>query len=442
MLEEYVNNFILNYTKKTKLSKQRARLSRLKLADSRSCANFRFSMKELIYPIVGVSASGANFIDIDNNDYIDMSMGFGTLLFGHYPHFIKEAIEKNFNKGIQLGPQSDAVYRVADLLCELTGVDRFAFCNTGTEAIMMAIRLARVYTKKNKIIIFSNSYHGNYDATLVFKSIETNETVPFCSGLPSNFNQDIYICEYNNTLDLETLVDSTTDIAAILVEPVRSREPNKYSKQFLTKIREISTKIGAVLIFDEVVTGFRCHPGGGKAYFNIEPDMVVYGKIIGGGLPVGVVGGSLDIMSGVDGGLWDYDDKSYPAKPSTFFAGTFNKNPLVMDIMFVVLSHIKEQGNILLNELNKKSKYIADDLNAFFDKNNIPISLKQFSSLMKFDFRQNLDLFIYQLVYNGIYIWEGKTMFLSTAHTDKDIQKFIKITKDVCCDLSSYGYFK
>lgn len=440
-LSEYIANFVVKYTEKTKSSKDKALLARANLADSRASAGFRLSTKELVYPIVGVSGGGAYFTDIDGNSYLDIAMGFGCLLFGHYPSFLKETLQEQLSSGIQLGPQSCEIHEVVELLKELTAIERFAFCNTGTEAVMMAFRLARLSTKKNKIVMFTNSYHGSYDGTLGARATDNASAVPLYGGILPAAYEDVLVLEYGELNVLEALYPYSNEIAAILVEPVRSREPSAYSKEFLQLLREACNKFNAILIFDEVITGFRCGVSGAKGLFEIIPDMVIYGKVLASGLPVGVVGGSYQHMAGVDGGTWSYGDNSYPRESTTFFGGTFNKNPLTCSAMKATLLKIKGEGAEIVAKLNRKTAHIADVLNNYFSNNLIPIKVGYFSSLFKFESQYNIDLFFYHLIYSGIYIWEGKTMFLSEAHSDDDVLYLINTVKRVALLLADLDYF-
>jgi len=441
-LEVYLQTFIKQYNIKTNASKMRAINYRNMLADSRGCAGFRLSTKELVYPIVGKSALGSHFKDIDDNEYLDMAMGFGCLLFGHYPNFLTTAIKQHLANGIQLGPQADDIHAIVKLLHEITSFSRFAFCNSGTEAIMMACRLARLYSKRAKIIMFTNSYHGSYDGTIGFKPTDKIEALPFYKGLLSSHYQDILILEYGEIDIMEKLYPFRDQIAAILVEPVRSREPASYSKQFLQNLRIICSELKCVLIFDEVITGFRSHLGGATKFFNITPDLVVYGKVIASGMPVGVLGGTENIMSGVDGGSWSYDDKSFPKEEATFFGGTFNKNPMTCCALKATLTQLKNEGTTNIIQLNKNTTYLASTLNKFFSIHNLPLKVNYFASLFKIESHQNIDIFFYHLIYYGIYVWEGRTLFLSTAHSQEDIEYFIATVKTATITLMKTGYFK
>lgn len=425
MEQEYLKNFIEKYINKTSSSRNWAQKYRQHMADSRASAGFRFSVKEMLYPIVASKGQGAYFFDIDDNKYVDIAMGYGTLLFGHCYTPIMESIKRQIEEGPQLGPQNNKAGEVADLITEITGTERIAFCNSGTEANMTAIRLARLATGKNKIVVFQDSYHGFYDGTLVAPTENLGIPKPLFEGFPQSLIEDIIILPYGSLESVEALNQFKDNLAGVIVEPVRSRFPEVQPKEFLKGLREATTRLGAVLIFDEVITGFRCHMRGAQAYFGIEADLVTYGKIIGGGLPLGIVAGKKSYMDGIDGGYWQYNDKSFPVVPTTFFGGTFFKNPLSIAAAYAVITEIKKTGPELQNSLNKKTEELAREINKYCDNFNLPVETVFFSSLFRFKCKGNLDIFFYHLLYKGLYVWEGRNFFLSQAHSLQDIN-FIK----------------
>lgn len=439
--QQYINAFIESYNAKTAKSKEKAAFCRPILADSRASAGFRPSIKELVYPIVGEKAEGAYFWDIDGNKYLDITMGFGVLLLGHNPPIIERAIKQQLEKGLQIGPQSNLAAEVAQLIQDLTAVERVLFCNSGTEAVMTALRLARTVTQRRKIALFAGSYHGHFDGVLGVATQETPQGIPMIAGIAENAVKDLLVLDYDHPQSLEILADHQAELAAVLVEPVPSRRPNMQPEAFLQKLRNFTQQSNIPLIFDEVLLGFRIHPGGAQKWFGIEADMVTYGKIVGGGLPIGVVGGKSRYLDGIDGGQWNYGDNSYPCAEKTFFAGTFNKNHLGMAVARAILQYLKDAGESLQQQLNARTTYLATDLNYYFEKEQIPIKVVHFGSLFRFSSPENLDLFYYHLLNKGVYLWEGRNAFLSTAHTDEDINFLIKVIKSSVKDLQKGGFF-
>ena len=247
--------------------------------------------------------------------------------------------------------------------------------------------------------------------------------------------------DYGDPKSIDILQAHAHELAAVLVEPVQSRRPDLQPKEFLQQLRQLTAAAGIALIFDEVLVGFRIHPGGAQAWFGIEADIVTYGKIIGGGTPIGVVAGKAIYMDGIDGGLWNYGDTSYPQAEKTFFAGTFNKNHMGMAVARAVLKHLKNQGPALQQQLNQRTLQLATTLNTYFELEDVPIRIVHFGSLFRFAFSGNLDLLFYHLLSKGVYIWEGRTCFLSTAHTDEDIDYVIQAIKDSVEELQKGGFF-
>jgi len=270
--EIYLEKFITEYCDRTKTSKQLTQAFRPILADPRVAAGFNLPLKEICYPIVAKKSFGSKIWDVDGHEYIDLIMGFGINLLGHNPPFIKQAIIEQLDRGIQIGLQTQLAGEVAQLISELTAMDRVTLSNTGTEAVMTAIRIARAATGRNKIVIFSGSYHGHSDSTLVdFKQIDGNlQTVAKADGIPDGVVGDTLVLDYGNYDSLEVIKNHQLEVAAVLVEPVQSCRPDLQPKEFLQQLRELTTELGIVLIFDEMITGFRVHQGGAQAWFDVN----------------------------------------------------------------------------------------------------------------------------------------------------------------------------
>jgi glutamate-1-semialdehyde aminotransferase/acyl carrier protein len=315
-------------------SKQRTEAARPRMADSRAPAGFRLPWKEMCYPLVVERAAGSHVWDVDGNEYVDLTMGFGALLFGHSPSFLIEALQGQLDGGLQLGLQSPLAGKVAALISELTGVERVAFCNSGTEAVMAALRLARTVTGRTGVALFSGSYHGTFDGILVRAGDAAEDgrtrSIPMAPGIPEHMIENVMVLDYGSPESLRILKEHMHELAAVLVEPSQSRQPDVQPKAFLHELRRMTSEANTALIFDEVITGFRLHPGGAQALFDVQADLVTYGKAVGAGVPIGLLAGKASYMSTIDGGLWNYGDNSYPQVETTFFAGTYFKHPLVM----------------------------------------------------------------------------------------------------------------
>lgn len=438
---DVLQKLIVNFTEKTKTSKEWSEKYRSVLSDNRVSAGFRPNLKEMVYPIVWKEARGAYFWDLDNNKYIDFTMGFGVNLFGHSPEFINSEIEKQLKQGMALGPQSHMAALVAEKFCKLTNNERIAFLNSGTEAVMTAIRLARAKTKRELMVIFEGSYHGHFDGVLG-RTNSRHNTVPVAPGIPTSLIDGLVVLDYGTDEAIEKIKELGDQVACVIVEPVQSRYPEHQPKEFLQALRVVTQESGAALIFDEVITGLRVGQRGAQEYFGVKADLASYGKVLGGGMPIGAVAGKHEYLDFIDGGDWHFGDDSMPLNPMTFFAGTFCKHSLAMAASYATLSKIEESGHEIFNELNQKTEQLANKLNKFFEEKMISLRIVYFSSLFRFKFSGNMDLLFYHLNLNGIYIWEGRNLFISTAHSDDDISFFINKTKEIIEELISIGYIK
>ncbi|QJB31943.1 aminotransferase class III-fold pyridoxal phosphate-dependent enzyme [Chitinophaga oryzae] len=440
--QQYLDAFIRRYNLKTQKSKAHTQQYRSVLTDNRASAGFRFSTKELVYPIQAASSAGATITDLDGNTYIDLAMGFGVDLLGHCPPAIIDALQQQLQQGFQLGPQTPLAGQVAELVTSLTGTERASFHNSGTEAVMTAVRLARTVTGRKKVAVFAGSYHGHFDGTLAApEDLERSHAgVPMAAGIVHNMVADVLIFDYHHPDVVEQIRAHKHELAAVLVEPVQSRKPGYQPKALLHALRDMTAAEDIALIFDEMITGFRIHPGGAQAYFGVRADLATYGKIAGGGLPIGIIAGSRKYMDALDGGMWQYGDDSYPATDTTFFAGTFCKHPLSMSATLALLKELQQRGPALQEQLNARTTRLVSELSAFLKENNVPMDVHNFGSLFYFAITSNMDLFFYHLLEKGVYIWEGRTCFLSDAHTDEHVRQIIRAVKDSVRELQQAGF--
>nr|AGZ05272.1 McyE [Nostoc sp. 152] len=449
--QAFIHNLEIIYNQKTAKSKAYSQNSRKTMVDVKPTIDFRMALKEFQYPIVSESAKGAYFRDIDGNDYIDLAMGFGVNFFGHSPDFVIEAVQQQMQHGIGLGMQSNIAAETAALISEITGVERVAFSNTGTEAIMAAVRIARSRTKRQKIVLFSGSYHGTFDGILARVGEEPETAQPLSLGTPSGMVEDVIVLTYGAEESLEIIAAQADNLAAVLVEPVQSRKPDLQPKEFLQKLRKLTHEKEIALIFDEIITGFRMALGGAQEWFDVEADIVVYGKAIGGGLPISMICGKADFLDTVDGGFWSYGDDSHPQTELTAYGGTFCRHPLALAACRAVLLHLREQGGTLQKRVNQLTNRLATEVNEFFQEIGIPIRIVNFGSLFRFEpfgayslFLQpiELPLFYYLLNLKGIYTWEKRVCFLSTYHTNEDIDKVVIAVKEAITELRQAGFFE
>nr|WP_154983063.1 non-ribosomal peptide synthetase [Paenibacillus xylanexedens] len=440
--EHFIDEFISRYTAKTVRSQLHTQAFRKLVANNRNVAGYRPYWKDIVYQIVVDQAEGSGITDIDGNRYIDLTMGFGVNLFGHQVSFINEAMQEAMQKGMCVGPINAPAGQVASALHQLTGVERAAFFNSGTEAIMVAMRLARTATNRRKIVIFSGSYHGTFDGVLAMSAGLGGSSTPIAPGILQGMVDDLIVLNYDHPESLRIIEQRAGELAAILVEPVQSRRPDIQPTAFLKKLRSLTATEGIALIFDEVITGFRIHPGGAQAWFGIEADMVVYGKVVGGGLPIGIVAGKERYLDGIDGGMWSFGDSSFPPHEErrTFVAGTFCQHPLAMNAALAVLQRLQEEGPALQEQLNRKTAALADRLNHYFAEELVPLEIVHFGSLFRFVQKSDLELLYYLLIEKGIYIWEGRNCFLSTAHSEADIDRIVDAVQSSVEELRSAGF--
>ncbi|MFG3107072.1 amino acid adenylation domain-containing protein [Streptomyces tendae] len=436
------------FTARTPRSRAAAERERSVMANCRM-PPFQPLCKEISYPIVAESSAGSRFRDIDGNEYLDISMGYGVHLFGHQPGFVVDALRAQLDKGFHIGPQAENAGEVARLLCELTGMDRAVFCNSGTEAVTAALRFARTATKRTRFVMFEGSYHGWSDHTLALPAGPRN-SIPMARGVSAGAMDEVVVLEYGSAESLETIRELGPELAAVLVEPVQSRRPDLQPKTFLRQLRELTRASGTALVFDEVVTGFRLHPGGAQVWSEVDADIAVYGKILGGGMPVGAVAGRAAYLDTVDGGRWEYGDDSAPTVPTTFFGGTFNKNPLTMAAARAVLTRLKAEGPRLQTELAERVSWLADDFNSFCREEGYPLRIVHFSSVFRFigegdyslqRFPPAIDLFFHLLALKGVYVLETRVCFLSASHTREDVRHVSRTARECLEELRRAGFF-
>ncbi|MEO8070665.1 MAG: aminotransferase class III-fold pyridoxal phosphate-dependent enzyme, partial [Acidobacteriota bacterium] len=255
---DHVRALIERYCRKTAGSKRMSEEQRTRLADPRSGANFRQIWKEMVYQIAVTHSRGSRLWDIDGNEFIDVTMGFSVNLFGFSPDFVTKAIARQLECGIEIGVLAPATRDVANAICEMTGVDRVCFVNTGSEANMAAIRAARTVTGRERIAVFAGAYHGISDEVLV-KSIRANgqpRSVPVAPGIPPSMFTHVTVLDYGDAAAIEFLRCEGHDFAAVLVEPIQTRHPDLQPREFLHALRAVTEETGTALVFDEVVTGF------------------------------------------------------------------------------------------------------------------------------------------------------------------------------------------
>lgn len=431
------------YINKFSASKAFAQKNRPHLADPRVVSGFRPTLKEIIFPIVVEKSQGAYLWDIDGNQFIDVTCGFGSNFFGNSAPFIKDAISAQLEKGYEIGPQHPLVAQVAEKFCALTDSQRVAFCNTGSEAVLGAVRLARTVTAKDHVVMFENDYHGINDEVIVHRGGDGHAS-PAAAGIPETAVERTMMLDYGSDESLAYIEAHADEIAAVLVEPVQSRNPELQPKAFLQALRTLCDKLDIALIFDEVITGFRIHQKGAQGYFGIQSDLATYGKVIGGGLPIGVIAGKAKFMDALDGGQWSFGDDSAPEVGVTYFAGTFVRHPLALAAANAVLDKLTANPG-LQEELNGKTKAMVDEINRYIDSVAAPMRMVRCGSLFRLDIPQDIgyeELIYILLREKGIHVWDARPCFLTLAHSQSDIDRVVSAYKQSIDEMLALRFFE
>lgn len=429
--EAHLHRLVKEWTERTPGSRELTDRFRPVHADPRTAAGFNPLWKDMVYPLVVQRSEGPLLWDVDGNRYVDLLNGFGPSFFGHSPPFIVEALRRQLEEGFEIGPQTPLAGAAAELICELTGVDRATFTCTGSEAVQAALRAARTWTGRNKVVVFSKAYHGNFDEVLVrgTQGITEQTAIPASPGVPSSAVENMVVLDYGTDEALERIRQMAPELAAVLVEPVQTRQPEVQPAAFLKELRRITAERGAVLIFDEVVTGFRSHIGGAQALFDVEADLVTYGKVLGGGLPIGVLAGRRPFIDVLDGGPWRFGDQSGPTDGMMFFAGTFVRHPLAIAGCHATLRYLKQAGPALQENLNRTMANMASELNRIATERHAPLEVPHFSSIMFLrptDPRNRFNAMFFHLMRrHGIHVLEGFPSYLTLAHTDDHIREIV-----------------
>lgn len=415
-----VDSLAARLSSRCRLSKQMAETGKAHLSDWKYSLQFKQDLKELRFPIVCETASGSRFVDVDGNEYVDIAMGMGVHYFGHSPRFIDDAVRAQLDRNLALGPQSRLAPDVARRICELTGHQRAAFFVTGSDAVMLAMRLVRAARGRDKVVMFAGAYHGICSDVLAGQG--ESGAVPMSPGLPTGIVDDLVVLDYDAPESLARIRELADQLAGVLVEPVQSRNPALQPQRFLRQLRALCTELDIPLIFDEMVNGFRQAAGGMQEWFGVKADMSTYGKIIGGGYPLSVIAGNADLMQWIDGGIWHFGDDSAPLTDSISTGGTHNKHPVALAAAAAVLDHI-EQHPQLFHDARMRMHQLADRINVWFERQAVPLRLTYFGTQFKFESfapALELELFFYLLLEKGVYTWELHVANLSTEHTDED----------------------
>lgn len=379
---------------------------------------------------------GSRVWDVDGNEFVDLVCSWGPLILGHCHPAVEEAVLAAAQRGLSFGANTEAEVELAELVCRMTGIEMVRMVNSGTEAVMSALRLARGATGRSKLIKFAGCYHGHCDAMLVKAgSGALTGGAPDSAGVPTELAGDTLTAQYNDLASVRRLLDANPgQVAAIIVEPVAANmgvvppQPG-----FLQGLRTLCDETGALLIFDEVITGFRLAPGGAQAYYGVRADLVTYGKIIGGGMPVGVYGGSRALLEQVA-----------PLGP-VYQAGTLSGNPVAMAAGLAQLQILARTPEVY-SELERRGALLEAGLRDALRR--VPVQVNRVGSVLTVFFTQEPVTGYAQarqadtgrfaqwyrgLLARGIYAAPSQfeAMFLSAAHTDAEIGRILQAARAI-----------
>ncbi|HET7779473.1 MAG TPA: amino acid adenylation domain-containing protein [Rudaea sp.] len=437
----WLRDFTARYCARTARSKAFSERNRAPMADPRVVTGFNPSWKELVYPLVVERSSGAHLWDLDGNRYIDLLNAFGANFLGYQPEFVKRALADQIEAGFEIGPQHPLTAEVTALIREMTGTDRVAFCNTGSEAVMGAMRIARTVTGRKTIVIFRDSYHGIFDEVIV-RGTSQLRSIAAAPGILASAVENILVLDYGSDEALEVIGARAHELAAVMIEPVQARNPALQPREFVAALRRICDDNGCALIFDEVITGFRICPGGAQEFFGVRADIATYGKIIGGGLPLAAIAGRARWLDALDGGDWRFGDDSRPEAGVTYFAGTFVRHPLALAAAKATLLHLRERGPQLQRDLNARTAELVARLNRFFQAQSAPMHALGFASLwrIRIDADQPLaELFYHVLRERGLHVYAQFNCFLSTAHGAAEVDEIIAAIESATTEVLRAG---
>jgi glutamate-1-semialdehyde 2,1-aminomutase len=393
-------------------------------------------------PLFIISAQGSRITDVDGRTYIDFVGSWGPMITGHADEEVLEIINETAKRGTSFGAPTELEIQIAERIVKIIpSVDMLRLVNSGTEATMSAVRLARGYTKRDKIIKFDGCYHGHGDSFLIQAgSGAMTLGQPNSPGVPKNAARDTLGAQFNNLHSVKDLfIKYPEDIAAVIVEPVAGNMGVIPPVQgFLSGLKDLCDVYGALLIFDEVMSGLRLNIGGAQALYDVNPDITTLGKVIGGGLPVGAYGGKLEIMKLLA-----------PAGP-VYQAGTLSGNPLAVAAGLKTLEIINRSG--FFEELNTKSIHFFEQIRQFIKEKELPLSLNFVNSMGCLFFKEgrveNYDdalkcdsekftQYFGKMLEAGIYLAppQYEAMFISAAHTTEDLEYTYAIMQKVLLEL-------
>jgi glutamate-1-semialdehyde 2,1-aminomutase len=435
---------MMDHTKFLRQSKRSAELfsEARKVIPSGSSSLIRVAGHEP-YPLFMQKAKGSHIWDVDGNEFTDLLMSYGVLINGHAHPRIMEALRKQLEDGTIFGTPTELELKTAKKFKEMVPSDMVLFCNSGTEATMHAIRMARAVTGKDRIVKFEGAYHGQHD--YVMFGVEPSETgleikpysVPYDPGIPDEISRTVVLAPWNNAQVLERIMKRyRNDIAAIITEPIMANcgviLPNP---DYLHQLKEIAERYEALLIFDEVVTGFRVSMGGAQEYYGVEADLCTYGKALGGGVPIAAIGGKKEVLEMVSPG-------------KMVFGGTYNANPLSLAGTYANLEILSENGGAIYGNMHRIGTKLMKGLEEEAQKAKVEVLVQGVGSVYQVFFTYLHEIHNYREALNtndekfqtfqqgmlnrGVYIHPDpfERQLISTVHTDEDVEKILQAASE------------
>jgi glutamate-1-semialdehyde-2,1-aminomutase len=410
-------------------------------------------------PIYVAEAKGSKIVDVDGNEYIDLTMGFGPHVLGHAPDFVIDAVREVLPNGFQVGIHNPRQEPLARLMVDAApGMEQVVFANSGTEATLFGIRAARAYTGKPKIGMFDGGYHGAHDVVLAIanKKSPREAPVPYArgSGIPEETTNQIIMLPYREEAAFDLIRQHKDELAVVLLEPVQSSNPRLDTKAWMQQLREVCRECDVLFLMDEVITGFRLTYGGGQQFFDVQPDLATYGKIMGGGMPVGALSGPREIMRVF---MMDREAQrraGFDVIRPIFYGGTFSGNPMTMVAGGAIVRYLKEHRSEVYPYLDQQGNRFASEVNDFCQAENIPAQLMNADSMFHLHFTKkpiesSRDIdesfakveneFYIHLLYHGVIVPGVHLAFISTAHTKADVDQVIEAFKQSFIDIRERG---
>lgn len=442
--QRHLRAFIERYRARTARSKAMAQAPHQSLVELRTRCGANPLWGELTYPLLSERASGSRVWDVDGNEYVDLVNGAGLDLLGHHHPVVVEALQRQLKHRAGIAPDSCLAAETAALLCELTGMERACFLGTPSEAVRAAIACARAHTGRDMIVVFGGDEPNSSEATLTAR--KSREDLP-CSWptalkLDRRAAPDVIELPFARAQSLQALRAVGERVAAVLIEPLPGGQAGLLPAEFVRALRSLTADLGALLVFDERASGFRCDPGGAQAYFEVRADLAVYGQNGGSCIPLGVVAGRSDLMNAMEREGIDLGHDAWPCGAGSSSPGVCH--PLSLAACRAVLGHLKLAGPELQRTLVERTQQLAIRLNALFDNLQLPLEVIPVASVMHLrnkDESELGNLLWPHLLYQGVYLKPGFPGYLTVAHGERDLGCVVEAFRKSLETMVKGGFF-